>query len=157
MGYRSLSVESIITRGIFPNRKFTNYLRIFFCNNNINLRYIDMKVATTSTGEQTFKVVPREYVTSATLDIRDESTNTSTSYSITATTDGDFLNVPATLSLIEGRYYQMTLKKTDGTIIYKDKMFCTDQSTDQTQNESYSVNNNVYTSDTSYDNEFVIL
>lgn len=129
----------------------------FFCNNNITLRYIGMKVLTTSSSEQTFKVVPREYVTSSTLEIRDESLNTTQSYSITNTTDGDFLNVPATLSLVEGRYYQMTLKKTDGTIIYRDKIFCTDQGIDQTQDETYSVNDGIYTSDTSYDDEFVIL
>lgn len=116
-----------------------------------------MKVLTTSSSEQIFKVVPREYVTSSTLEIRDESSNTTQSYSITNTTDGDFLNVPATLSLKEGRYYQMTLKKTDGTVIYRDKIFCTDQGIDQTQDETYSVNNNIYTSDTSYDDEFVII
>lgn len=116
-----------------------------------------MKVLTTSSSEQTFKVVPREYVTSATLDVRDESLNTTQSYSVTTATDGDFLDVPATLSLVEGRYYQITLKKTDGTIIYRDKIFCTDQSVDQTQDEAYSVNDSVYTTDTSYDNEFVII
>ncbi len=116
-----------------------------------------MKVLTTSSSEQTFKVVPREYETSTTLEIRDESLNTSVSYSTTNTVVGDYLNIPVTLSLNEGKFYEMTLKKTDGTIIYRDKIFCTDQGIDQSQDETYSVNESIYTSDTSYDDEFVII
>ena len=116
-----------------------------------------MKVLTTSSSEQTFKVVPREYVTSTTLEIRDESLNTSATYSTTNTIDGDFLDIPVTVSLDEGKFYEMTLKKADGTIIYRDKIFCTDQGIDQSQDETYSVNDSIYTSDTSYDDEFVII
>jgi hypothetical protein len=119
-----------------------------------------MKVLTTSSSEQTIKVIPREYVTSLSADITDDSTNTTTTYSsITSTESHNHLQVPITFSpvLKEGRYYDMVLKKGDGTIIYKDKIFCTDQGIDQTQNEEYSVNDSVYTTDTSFDNDFIIL
>ena len=41
---------------------------------------MNMKVLTTSANAQTFKVIPREYVTNATLTIRDDSTNDSKTY-----------------------------------------------------------------------------
>tara|TARA_R110002049_G_scaffold42653_5_gene126895 strand:+ start:159 stop:518 length:360 start_codon:yes stop_codon:yes gene_type:complete len=119
-----------------------------------------MKVLTTSANAQTFKVVPREYVANATLTIRDDSTNVSKTYTgLTQTISVNHLQVSNTFSpvLVEGSYYDMTLKKTDGSIIYKDKIFCTDQGIDQTQDQEYTVNSGAYTSDTSYDNDFIIL
>ena len=59
--------------------------------------------------------------------------------------------------LKEGHFYDMTLKKVDGTIIYKDKIFCTDQPIDQTQDQEYTINSGEYISDTTYDNDFIIL
>jgi hypothetical protein len=119
-----------------------------------------MKVLTTSATEQIFKIIPREYVTSIDVDITDDSSNVTTNYTgITSTETVNHLQVPITFSpvLKEGRFYDMVVKKTDGSIIYKDKIFCTDQAIDQTQDQEYSVNSGQYTSDTSYDNDFIIL
>jgi hypothetical protein len=121
---------------------------------------MNMKVLTTSASEQTFKVIPREYVTSLSADIRDDSSNTTTNYtSLTGTESQNHLQVAITFDPIlkEGRFYDMVLKKNDGTIIYKDKIFCTDQGIDQTSNEEYTVNSGTYTSDTSFDNDFIII
>ena len=46
-----------------------------------------MKLLTTSTDAQTIKVIPREYVTSATFKLTDDTTNTTSSYSVSPTTD----------------------------------------------------------------------
>tara|TARA_B100001063_G_C16425978_1_gene386496 strand:- start:83 stop:448 length:366 start_codon:yes stop_codon:yes gene_type:complete len=121
---------------------------------------MDMKVLTTSGSSQTFKVIPREYVTSATMLIRDDSTNTTTTYSsLTPSTSENHLQISVTFSpvLKEGRFYDMTLKNSGGSIIYKDKIFCTDQGIDQTQDQEYTVNSGTYTSDTSFDNDFIII
>ncbi len=121
---------------------------------------MNMKVLTTSANAQTFKVIPREYVTNATLTIRDDSTNDSKTYTgLTQTISVNHLQVSNTFSpvLVEGRYYDMILKKTDGSVIYKDKIFCTDQAIDQTQDQEYTVNSGEYTSDTTYDNDFIII
>lgn len=48
------------------------------------------------------------------------------------------------------------VKITDLDIIYRDKIFCTDQSTNQSNNESYSVNKDEYKSK-SGNNDFIIL
>tara|TARA_R110002049_G_scaffold202460_1_gene372975 strand:- start:2370 stop:2735 length:366 start_codon:yes stop_codon:yes gene_type:complete len=121
---------------------------------------MNMKVLTTSATAQTFKVIPREYVTSATMLVRDDSTNVTTTYTgLTPSISVNHLQVSNTFSpvLVEGRHYDLTIKKTDGTIIYKDKAFCTDQAIDQTQDQEYTVNSGEYKSDTSFDNDFIII
>ena len=115
-----------------------------------------MKHLTTSTDAQTITIIPRSYVTSATLKLRDDSTNTEVSYSVTPTTEGNYLVVTNAYTLIEGRFYDLTLL--DGTeVIYKDKVFCTDQTISQPSNDYYKVNKYVYKSDTSFDNDYIIL
>ena len=135
-------------------------LPFFFCNINYYFRYIDMKVLNTSASEQTFKIIPREYVTDATMLVRDDSTNVTTTYTgLTPSTSINHLEITNTFDpvLAEGHFYDMTLKKIDGTVIYKDKIFCTDQAINQTQDQEYTVNSGEYTSDTSHDNDFIIL
>ena len=119
-----------------------------------------MKVLSNTGASQTMKVIPREYVTDATLEVTDDTTNTKTTYNLNSmTTSGDELNVAVAFSpvLKEDTFYDIVLKKTDGKVIYKDKIFCTNQSTNQTANEHYTINSGVYTSDTSYDDDYIVL
>jgi len=139
-----------------------------------------MKILTTSTSAQTLRFVPREYVTSATLFLRDDSTNVVTNETVSLTQDGDELVYTASFNLIEGRFYdfnfvvdanlweQNTLtwdmnfdlwNASQGATLslYKDKIFCTDQPLDQTEDEYYSVNKNVYVSEDTYDNDYIII
>ena len=119
-----------------------------------------MKVLTPSDSAQTFKVIPREYVSTATLMLTDDSTDTVTTYSdIVTTTDVNHLSITQVFSpaLVEGRFYDMVLKNVSNEIIYTDKIFCTAQDIDQTQNQEYTVNSGQYISDTSFDNDFIIV
>jgi hypothetical protein len=116
-----------------------------------------MKILTTSTSNQTIKVVPREYVTTASLVLRDDTTNTETTDSVTPTTIGDYLQIENAYTLKESRFYDLTLKNSGGSVIYKDKVFCTDQTVDQSTNNYYSVNDSVYTTDTTYDDDYILL
>jgi len=121
------------------------------------LRYISMKILSTSTGAQTIKVIPREYVTTATLTLRDDQTNTVTTFSdITLTEDGDYNIISESFSLKEGHYYDLKLTSS-GATIYKDKVFCTDQTVDQSSNDYYTINKDVYDTETTYDNDYIIL
>lgn len=116
-----------------------------------------MKILSTSTSAQTLKVIPREYVSTATLVLRDDQTNEQTTFSdITLTQTGDYSVISQAFSLKEGYYYDITISST-GNVIYKDKIFCTDQTVDQSQNSYYTINQNEYTTDTSYDNDYIIL
>ena len=121
------------------------------------LRYINMKILTTSSSAQTIKVIPREYVTSGTLTIRDDTSNTSKNYSVTPSTVDDDLVFSVTFSpvLAEGLYYDMTLKNSSSKIIYRDKIFCTDQTINQTNNDYYTVNSGIYTTENSYDDDYI--
>lgn len=123
------------------------------------LRYNNMKILTTSSSAQTIKVIPREYVTSATLTIRDDTSNTSKNYSVTASTVDDDLVFNVTFSpvLAEGLYYDMTLKNSSSKIIYKDKIFCTDQTINQANNNYYTVNSGVYTTENSFDDDYITI
>jgi len=115
-----------------------------------------MMILSTTTDAQTIKVIPRNYVTSATMKLRDDTANTEVSYSVSASTNKNYLQISQALTLKEGRYYD--LKILDGSnVIYKDKIFCTNQTVNQSSNNYYSVNDSVYTTDTSFDNDYIVL
>ena len=110
-----------------------------------------MKILTTSTSAQTLKIIPRDYQANIDVVLRDNSTNTSTTYSVATSTSGDYMTFDLTLSLVENRFYDMTCKF-GSNVIYKDKIFCTDQVV-----ADYTVNKSQYTTENSYDNDYIIL
>ena len=99
--------------------------------------------------EQNIKFIPREYEATR-LVLIDESTNTEIEIVGTFTKVKYYLSADLVFSLIEGRYYTLTVYNNDN-IIYKDKVFCTDQNV-----LNYSINKDVYTSNVT-DNEYIIL
>jgi hypothetical protein len=140
--------------------KGSRNVTLFFCNINYYFRYIIMKVLSTTASAQTLKIIPREYVSTCTLVLRDDSTNTSVTYSsVSATTNENHLQISKAFSpvLVEGRSYDLTVKNSSNDIIYKDKIFCTAQTVDQSTNSQYTINSGEYTSTTTYDNEFIII
>ena len=116
-----------------------------------------MKHLTTSASAQTLKIIPRSYASTVSMILRDDSTNTSTTYgSISTSTDKNYLVISQALNpvLVEGRFYDMTVKE-GSNVIYKDKIFCTNQTI-----SSYSVNSGEYTVPTGndqYDNDYIII
>jgi len=121
-----------------------------------------MKVLTTSSSAQNIDVIPRTYSSSYTLKLRDTSKNKEVfSSSVNATTNGNFKRLSATISpvLKEGRYYDLTLLS-GSAIVFKDKIFCTDQTINQSINSYYDINNGEYTFDEtsgSHDNDYIIV
>ena len=114
---------------------------------------------TTTVSSQTMKIIPRSYASSVSMILRDDSTNTSTTYSsISTSTDKNYLVIAKALSpvLVEGRFYDMTVKE-GANIIYKDKIFCTNQTVDQANNDYYTMNSGEYTTEDSYDNDYIII
>jgi len=112
---------------------------------------------TTSASAQTLKIIPRSYASTVSMILRDDTKNTSTTYSsISTSTDKNYLVISQALSpvLVEGRFYDLTVKE-GSNVIYKDKIFCTDQAV-----SSYSVNNNEYTiptGDDVHDNDYIVI
>ena len=138
-----------------------------------------MIILKTSKDTQTFSIIPREYTVDVTICIRDESTNIETcvltsgslwnTFNLNwelATNDwedevgiiivNDLVNVTMNLDLIEGRYYDMRVSNTSGTVIFRDKIFCTDQTIDQMNDDYYDINLGVYKQNQSGNNDYII-
>jgi hypothetical protein len=74
--------------------------------------------------------------------LRDEETNIETEINCTFSIDRYYVATSVIFPIKENKYYTLTiLNGTD--IVYRDKVFCTNQTI-----ESYSINNNVYTEHT---------
>ncbi len=109
-------------------------------------------------GNKTFKVIPREFINGAiTVNLTSESTGTIINKTPTASTVGNYMSFDGVFgTLTEGDFYTLDIK--NGTaVIYKDRVFCTDQTVNQTNNDYYSVNDGEYTTENSFDNDYIIL
>jgi len=97
---------------------------------------------------QTFPLITRGG-TLTDIVLKDEQTNVETSLSFTETEGSYYSIIEAIFTLIENHFYTLTCFN-DGEIIYRDKVFCTDQPI-----VTFSVNNGQYTSNTTT-NEFIV-
>jgi hypothetical protein len=109
-----------------------------------------MIVLNTSTDPQTFRFIPRNGNFTV-MEIADEIENTTVEVTIEATGfNGYTYFITGEFNLIEGRTYMLTLK-TGSTIIYRDKIYCTDSPLN-----NFSVNYSQYTENVS-NNEFIVI
>jgi hypothetical protein len=108
-----------------------------------------MIILTTDTTPQTFVFIPRVLVFD-TVEITDDQTNQTVAITPYTFTEGDYYSIlEAEFSLVENHFYNLVIK--DGsTIVYRDRIFCTDQSV-----VTFSVNNGQYVSN-STTNEFIV-
>jgi predicted nucleic acid-binding protein len=98
---------------------------------------------------QSFSFIPRSD-TYNTLQITDEQTGVTSNVTITTNVVGQYYNtITATFSLKENHYYTLTLKQ-NTNVVFKDKVFCTNQSI-----PTFSVNNGQYIVNTS-NNDFIL-
>jgi len=142
-----------------------------------------MKILTTSTSAQTLTFAPRAYPSEVIVSIRDNSTNTTTrTESVTLTRANDNASISTTFSLKEGRFYDLKILQGIGALwntynviweaasdnwesittseetIYLDKIFCTDQTINQAENNYYTINSGEYTQTTNYpDDDYIII
>jgi len=120
-----------------------------------------MKHLLPTTNAQTIKIIPRVYSTSVTIKLRDDSTNNETIILPSAIINKNYVELSNVYTLIEGRFYDLKVYNgqgsvTEADIIYRDKIFCTAQSTNQSNNEHYTINKDVY-KEKSGNNDFIIL
>ena len=132
-------------------------------------------------AEQTIKIIPRDFGVNIVMSLRDDSTNKlEFLYPTNVIKNGNYLDITETFELKEGRFYDLKIfygsfeKRVEldngileglqclgveydaNDIIYRDKIFCTSQNTNQIKNEYYTVNKDDYKSLKS-DNDFIIL
>lgn len=98
---------------------------------------------------QNLKFIPRQYNANKVV-LTDESTNLSVEILASFSQEKYYLQSDIVFDLIEGRFYNITVFN-DTDIVYKDKVFCTNQDV-----LNYSINKNRYTSNTT-DNSYIIL
>ena len=137
-----------------------------------------MIILSTSAVAQEVKVIPREYIADFSLSLRDDSTNVLQTYEITnASTVGNYLVFSNIFNLVANHFYDITLQTAysfwntnfklwqnettlwnvddaDDMIIYKDRIFCTDQ--DVTDNKMYDINKDQYNNYNGYDNTYIV-
>ena len=125
------------------------------------LLYNYMKHLLPTTDSQTIKIIPRVYSTNVTIKLRDDSTNEEITILPSATISRNYVELTSVFTLLEGHFYDLKIYNGQGSIdefdiIYRDKIFCTSQSTDQSNNEYYTINKDVY-KEKSGNNDFIIL
>ena len=122
-------------------------------------------------AENRFTCIPREYVTSAYMTIRDDSTNVTVDYTLVPRVAGsgnieinnDEYNVKDVTyqNLVEGRFYDLTIYsdvlKTN--VIFKDRAFCTAQkgNIQLDNNYFYKVNKDQYTEYDGFNNDYIVI
>tara|TARA_R110001599_G_C11727757_1_gene606347 strand:+ start:74 stop:502 length:429 start_codon:yes stop_codon:yes gene_type:complete len=141
-----------------------------------------MIILTTSATAQILKIIPREYAATFSVDIRDDSTNVVKTYEVTnAITAGNYLAFNLTFDpvLIQNHFFDIrlyvdynfwntnfnlweveTTKWNESNLnvseIFSDRIFCTDQTIDQSKNEYYKLNEGQYTTNNSYNNDYIV-
>ena len=129
-----------------------------------------MIVFSTSTLAQAFKVIPRQYEAEFTMSITDDSTNITVFYDITTgTTIGNFLTFNQAFNpvLVEGHFYDLrfftdfnfwntnyqlwendnslwNVNRTSDVTVFRDRIFCTDQTINQAEDQYYDLNLDIY-------------
>ena len=127
---------------------------------------------TTSASGQSLKIIPREFASVLKVTMRDNSTNETFTYENINTDTSSFKNYLSFVNqdgyvdsednsiLKEGRFYDLTVFRSGNVIIFKDKVFVTDQTINQGNNDYYNINSGEYTTDSQEamnDNDYIII
>ena len=124
-----------------------------FSNNSTYEGYLlEMHILQVSASPQTITIIPRSFPASVTIELVDESTNTTATPAVTAASANGFMTLTGTFSLVNNRFYGLKVFNS-GNLIYRDRVFVTSQ----TEYDKFTVNQNVYTEETSYDNDYIII
>ena len=97
---------------------------------------------------QTLKFIPRSYGAD-TIVLRNETTNEEQTISASFALDKYYLTTTTVFNLKENTFYNLTIKN-GMEVVYKDRVFCTNQTI-----VSYSVNKDEYVSNVT-NNDFII-
>jgi len=101
---------------------------------------------------QNIDVYVREHTgTSYTVEVIDESLNSTTSSTVTGTTTDGLLNIDVTYNFIEGRFYSLKIYRGSDLITFQ-KIYVTDQS----DFDKYSVIEGYYTQPTKAETTYIV-
>lgn len=142
-----------------------------------------MHILQVSDSDQSLVIIPRSHPVNVTMKLIDESKNTTATPSVSVSSSNGFMTLTGIFSLVKNRYYNLIVTNNEGAdyqerviadngivealqclvnainvldgsnVIYQDRVFVTSQ----TELDKYTVNEGVYTKETSYNNEYVII
>ena len=164
-----------------------------------------MIILSTATSAQTFQLIPRKFVISGSLIVRDEETNITQTKSVAINKLGDYGAISVALALEEGKFYELELfslgsnwdsvfelwnnitidwnealtpigatwataqeewnlatskwnevREEVKQTIYKDRLFCTDQTISQRASEYYNPIKGLYKKSNARDNNYKV-
>jgi len=124
----------------------------FSNNSSLEGYLVEMHILQVSASPQSITIIPRSFPANVTIQLIDESTNTTATPAVTAASANGFMTLTGTFSLVNNRFYGLKVFQS-ANLIYRDRVFVTSQ----TEYDKFTVNQNVYTEETSYDNEFIII
>ena len=124
-----------------------------------------------TTATNKFTIIPRAYVTSAYMTIRDDSTNVTVNYTLVPRVAGvgnieiikDTYNLynDTYSNLVEGHFYDLTIYSdvSKTIVIYKDRIFCTAQKAEieADNNYFYKINKDQYTEYDGFNNDYIVI
>ena len=127
---------------------------------------------TTSPTGQPLKVIPRLFNSVNNIVVRDNSTNESYTYTNINTSfsvnnymsiinqGSGYVDSSSNTILKEGRFYDLSVFGSSSKLLYKDKIFVTNQTINQANNNYYDINSGEYTTDSQAamnDNDYIII
>lgn len=120
-----------------------------------------MKKITPASGTKSIKIIPRDYTGTLSMVLRDRSKNKATNVtSTTVTEDGNHTQIDWEYSgtyLIENHQYDLSVIDEGDNVVYRDSMLVTSQTIDQTTDDTYSINKDVYTTYASGGDDYIVL
>ena len=128
-------------------------LPLFYCKQTTIFILLNCMKILTTTSIQTIKFIPRELVSSVTLTLTNKNTRTSSTVSVVVSNSNGYMSLTGSFSLIENTNYSMEVTKASGDVIYRDTIFCTNQ----TDFDKFDVHKNDYVTEDTFDNEFIVL
>ena len=128
-------------------------LPLFYCKQTTIFILLNCMKILTTTSIQTIKFIPRELVSVVTLTLTNKNTRTSSTVSVSVVNSNGYMSLTGSFSLIENTNYSMEVTKASGDVIYRDTIFCTNQ----TDLDKFDVHKNDYVTEDTFDNEFIVL
>lgn len=84
-----------------------------------------MKIFDPTDTIHTLKIIPRDYVTTATMVLRNELRQTETTHALTCTNVGGYLTATFTQTMTEGQNFEFEVYDTNDNLLYRGKAYAT--------------------------------
>jgi len=130
-------------------------LPFFYCKQTtISILLNCMKILTTS-ATQSIKFIPRVSATGVILKLTNKNTRASFVVGVSTVNSNGYMTITGTaFSLVENTNYSMEVLNDNGSgVIYRDTIFCTNQ----TDFDKFDVHKDDYITENTFDNEFIVL